>query len=244
MSQESRDPNKPETWYKPAMEIMGVVAILSLIVGVIGLLISFHRIGPDRAYGNCSLKPVHPANIQTVVARLQHGLHYDAMGNYSLAEREFKELLAIDPNFIGANLDLGYAYLEQGDIDKAENSFMKEQKSIECLTTVSDRYLPQFAYMLSGDNENLSRVFTSRQKSIAFRKRLRSIEDATHYDLACLRLRQHDPDGAKWELKQAVANCSIPSNTFQKDRELAPLRQNEQEFLSLIKCPSGSRQQN
>lgn len=218
---------------KMVIEAIGLTGL----IGIAGLLISLHWIGPDSGYGSCNLKPSTPANIDALRAHLQAGLQYESNGKYDFAEREFKEVLNIDPHFIGASLDLGYAYLAQKNWDKAEESFKNERDSVECLSTVWDRNLREFDYMLtSGTN-----FVTGGQRSTDYRQRLESLEDAVHYNLACLRLKQGDMDGAKSELKQAAKNCSISTDKFQNDPDLAPAREDRNEFLALISCPSKPR---
>ncbi len=223
---------------KLLLELTTVASILA----VISIVISLHWIGPDRHYGNCNLSLPTPANNTSANTHFKEGLKYESRREYKRAQREFLEVLRIDPHFIGANLDLGYAYLAQKDWGNAEASFESERDSIECLQTVPARDFRNFGYMLESDTHPIIEFFTGGQKAKKYQKSLNSIGDASHYNLACLRIKQHDMEGAVREIKDAAKNCSIPPEQFENDEDLKPLlQQHPVAFSSWIQCPSNSR---
>ena len=215
------------------------IAVIGLIMAGIGLSNSFHWIGPDRGYGRCNLKPATPADIEAEKTHFENGLKHLDRGSknasqteYRFAEREFKAVLKKDPYFLGANLDLSYVYLARRKLDDAETALEKELSSIECLNTISEGDLSKFFYMLKQQ---------PGQREIPYRERLKFSEDAVHYNLACLRLRQGDVEDAKSELKASAKNCSISQETFEHDHDLDKIRKSESEFRKLTECPSANR---
>ena len=53
------------------------------------------------------------------------GMEFVNNGNHQAAVTLFKNALEKDPNYIDARLQLGFAYLETGKYDKAENEIEK-----------------------------------------------------------------------------------------------------------------------
>ena len=183
--------------------ILSVVGIIVSILLALGL--AYRCFGPDNSFGNCALTAVKPAYTRTVISHFQGGMRYEQQNQYAFARREFSELLAIDPHFLGANLNMGSMYLSEGNNDKAEEYLNKERDSIECLKTLSESELSHFAYMLGSNDESTE---------TGYKKRLQHAEDIVHYDLACLRIKQQDRSAALSEAIAAAKNCTIPHDTF------------------------------
>jgi Tfp pilus assembly protein PilF len=62
---------------------------------------------------------------QTKEEIFQQGMEFVDNGNNQAAVTLFKNALEKDPNYIDARLQLGFAYLETGKYDKAENELVK-----------------------------------------------------------------------------------------------------------------------
>ena len=210
--------------------VSNIVAVLGLVIAIVGLIVAIHQFGPDRTYGACNLKVPTSENKNLAVFHLQSGLRYAKQKQYDLAERDFLNVLKTDQHFVGANLNLGYAYLAQGKLDDAEESFMKELDSIKCLKSVGDSFishLSEFTYMLDD----------SQKTGQNLKNRLDHAEDITHYDLACLRVKQKNTPDALRELNKAAGNCTISEKTARDDLELGPLKGEPDAFEAFAKCP-------
>ncbi|MDQ2840745.1 MAG: hypothetical protein M3Y72_06845 [Acidobacteriota bacterium] len=195
----------------------------SSFITIIGFLLTWYIFGPAKTYGVCKLSPQKPANIARIQDYWNQGIHYSSEENWPLATRAFREVLAIDKNYLGANQNLGSAYLARKDYKDAEESFDKELQLIDCLSAVGSNGLPKFGYMMPASSKNAGDDY---------KQRLDEAQEVTHFDLACLRARESDKWGAAQELN-AIKHRSIAKDIFINDPDLKSMRQSP-EFKNAV----------
>lgn len=166
-------------------------------------------------------------------------MNYTAQKRPELALTEFKQVLKIDPNFLGTEMNLGTAYLVQNQYPEAESSFNKELHLIGCLKQMDDAALSKFAYM----EEMGAKPAQEKQllQAAAFRRRLDKAEAHAHYNLACLNSRRRMNGAALAELEKAMAGGVIDKKVLQADPDLKGIRATNEfkRMMARYSPPSG-----
>ncbi len=234
MSDSSTASQTPATtwWTKFVNFCRSTYGFIIGVVTLVGIAVSAYHGYADRGYGSCKIRPEKEANASRMSEYVSDALRYQSHGSPELSISQFKEVLKRDPDFLGINLDLGATYLGQNQLEKAQQAFDDELHLVDCLETVKESDLPKFSYMFP------SKQISSKEgpADTNYRKHLKAVEDLVHYNLACLRIRANDLDGAQSELKLAARNCSISPDKFKTDPDLAPLRATATAFASWIDC--------
>ena len=213
-----------------------VAAVAGLLVALVSLLVSIHLWGPEAVYGHCNLKPQPRATAERLSTYLKNGIRYGPK-QADLAKAQFLELLRLDPNFVGANLNLGVVLLAQKRYAEAEQAFNRELELLDCLSSVDSVHLADFAYML----ESPAWPWPG-QRTRNYRTRIEHAQALAHYNLACVKIKQTDMDGATSELKLAAKSCLISQRNFETDPDFAKLREQEgAAFTRLVSCPKSSQ---
>ncbi len=223
----------PTTWWTRIIAFCrSTYGFITSVVTLIGIGFSAYHGYTDRGYGSCKIRPEKEANASRLSEYVSDAIRYQSHGSPELSIRQFKEVLKQDANFLGVNLDMGATYLGQNQLEKAQQAFDDELHLVDCLKTVKESDLPKFSYMFPSKQIS-SKI---RPADIDYRKHLKVVEDLVHYNLACLRIRANDLDGAQSELKLAARNCSISPDKFKADPDLAPLRVNATAFAFWTDC--------
>jgi len=186
---------------------------------------------PATAAYPCGLKPTQPADVSRLLQYLKQGMNYASQKKPALAIGEFQQVLKIDPNFLGAEMNIGSAHLAQKQYADAETAFAQELKLVGCLKQMSDDDLAAFAYM----EETGPQPPDQKKKTQAafFRGHLDKAEADVHYNLACLNSRRSQRDTALLELKKAMSGGLIAKKSLQTDPDLQGIRSTP-EFKALI----------
>ncbi|MBZ5524305.1 MAG: hypothetical protein LAP21_18875 [Acidobacteriia bacterium] len=179
----------------------------------------------------CGLEPVQSADVVRLLQYLKQGMNYASQKKPDLALTEFQQVLKIDPNFLGAAMNIGSAYLLQDKYPEAEASFARELNLIGCLKQMNDESLAKFAYM----EEVGARSAAEKQQmqSSAFRSHLNRAEANVHYSLACLNSRRSLKGPALAELEKAISGGLIDRRSLQADPDLKGIRATN-EFKTLM----------
>jgi tetratricopeptide (TPR) repeat protein len=171
---------------------------------------------------SCGMEPAQPADVGRLLEYLKQGMNYATQKRPDLALTEFKQVLKIDPNFLGAQMNIGVAHLAQNRYPEAEASFNSELKLIGCLKQMDDAALSRFAYM----EEAGAKPTQDKQQLQAaqFRAHLEKTEAHAHYNLACLNARRRMKEAALEELEKAMAGGMIDRKDLQSDPDLNAIR--------------------
>ncbi len=190
---------------------------ISLPAAIVAVLTLAHYSAPEKKFGACGISLQTPANVKRLNGYIEEGQQLAAEHSHQQAADRFKQVVEIDPNYLGAHQDLGVVQLAQGDYAKAQDSFNTEINLIDCLRSVKPADLHRFAYFLGKNQENAV-------SEAVYSERLDAAEDSAHYNLACALAKQGVRSAALNELTKASEHHSIKRTTVARDPDLGPLR--------------------
>src|SRR6266481_209466 len=180
---------------------------------------------PSLAAYPCELKPMPAADVARLLQYLKQGMNYASQKRADLALAEFDQVVKIDPNFLGAEMNIGSAYLVQKKYSDAEMAFVKELKLIGCLKQMNDDQLSKFAYMDEAGPQPLGQK--EKAQSGILRNHLSRAEADVHYNFAWLHAKQNQNEGAFAELQKALADGFIDKKSLLTDPDLRSIRSTE-----------------
>lgn len=172
----------------------------------------------DEGRGPCHLKPTPVADVARLLEYLKQGMNYASQKQYDLALAEYKQVLVIDPYFLGAHENVGSALIVLKRYEAAENQLKQELSSLACLEQMVDTDLVEFAYMIETGGPLLG------DKTPVYRARLRETKATTHYNLACLYSLQNRKDDAVDALRAAVDSGFSNVHALKQDPDLRNIR--------------------
>jgi tetratricopeptide (TPR) repeat protein len=177
----------------------------------------------------CQLQPVRSVDVARLLQYLKQGMNYASQKRPELALNEFQQVLRIDPNFLGAEMNIGSAYLAEKQFSESETALNRELKLIGCLKQMNSEQLAGFAYM------DEAPAFSDQNQTRAgmFRAHLDQAEAEVHYNLACLNALRGQRETALAELKKSLGTRLIAKRSLQTDPDLRGIR-NTAEFKTLM----------
>lgn len=178
----------------------------------------------------CGLRPAAAPDVVRLLQFLKQGMNYASQKRPELAIQEFEQVLKIDPNFLGAQMNIGSAWLAMKKYPQAEDAFNRELKLIDCLKQMKDEQLTGFSYM---ENTGPTSGQKEAEQGTLFRGQIARDEADLHYNLACLKSRQKQNRPAILELEKALAAGRIDKKSLQTDPDLQGIRSTA-EFKALM----------
>ena len=210
-----------------------VVNIVSCVIAIVGLgwAVEVHSVDVPEKFGSCGLIVQKPAKAERLRELVNQGIAYGSHRKADLAARTFAEVLRLDPNYLGANLNHGLALMMQNDYPDAQKDFDKELQLVDCMNSIKGRdYLLQFSYVLGRVGDDTS---TYEQ----YKQRLRAAEDLAHYDKASALLKEQEKEGALNELRLAENNHTIKRESVRSDPDLKDVIHTRAFAAELVKFP-------
>ena len=178
----------------------------------------------------CGLHPAAAPDVVRLLQYLKQGMNYASQNKPELAIREFEQVLKIDSNFLGAQMNIGSARLAMKKYPEAEDAFNRELKLIDCLKQMKNEQLSGFAYM---ENTGPPSGQKEAGQGTLFRIQIARDEADVHYNMACLKSRQKQNRPAILELEKALAGGRIDKKSLQTDPDLQGIRSTA-EFKALV----------
>ncbi len=172
----------------------------------------------DEGKGPCHLKPMPVADVARLLQYLKQGMNYASQKQYDLALAEYKQVLTIDPNFLGAHENVGSALIALKRYEAAENQLKQELSSLSCLEPIADADLVEFAYMIETESP------LPGDKVPVYRARLRETKATTYYNLACVYSLENRKDEAVEALRAAVDSGFSNARALRQDPDLRNIR--------------------
>lgn len=188
---------------------------------------------PSRAEAKiypCQLQPARSVDVARLLQYLKQGMNYASQKKPELALNEFRQVLRIDPNYLGAEMNIGSAYLAEKQFSDSEMALNKELKLIGCLKQMNGEQLAEFAYM---DEAGSALSNQNQARAGMFRPHLDQAEAEVHYNLACLNALRGQRETALAELKKSLGTHLIAKRWLQTDPDLRGIR-NTAEFKTLM----------
>lgn len=173
--------------------------------------------------GLCSLKPANGADVLRLLQYLKQGIQYASQRKFDLALAEFQPALAIDPNFLGLNQNVGSAQMGLKKFDEAEAAFKVETKLVACLAGFNDAQLGNFGYFYEVPEKDPAK--RKRAQTEKLKAELPKAKAAAHYNLACAYSQKRQKTEALAELRNAVDAGFSDRQALNSDPDLSFARQ-------------------
>ena len=183
----------------------------------------------EAAYA-CGLSPAPAPDVVRLLQFLKQGMNYASQKKPELAIQEFEQVLKIDSNFLGAQMNIGSARLAMKEYPEAEDAFNRELKLIDCLKQMKNEQLSGFAYL---ENTGPASGQKEAEQGTLLRGQIARTEADVHFNLACLKSRQKQNHPAILELEKALAGGRIDKKSLQTDPDLQGIRSTA-EFKALV----------
>ncbi len=181
--------------------------------------------------GSCNLTPARNADVARLLQYLKQGMNYASQKKYDLALAEFQQARTIDKNFLGLNGNAGAAQLGLKKYADAEASLNAELKLTECLASLNDSQLANFAYFMEVDEKDAG---NKREAQAArLKSQLPKAKAEANYNLACAYSLQRQKEPALKALQAAIDAGYSNTRSLNSDPDLGFIRQ-APEFRDIV----------